>query len=122
MREILQQKLEDLIKPNMHSCICTVSTNPVFRGSRYSYSPLYKCTDGTGEPEVRGFRNGHYAGVLLMPKMETKKAYFTILEGNLDAAIKDMEIIMRLINSNALFPERRAAEIVFCNEIKRHYD
>lgn len=118
MEQISQNKLEQLIEASLLNHVCIVSINPRIRGSRYSFTPLYDCADGVGEPQVIGFRNGHYAGVLLMPKGESSNAYFTVLEGDINAAIKDTEIIMSLINSNALFPERRPSKIIFGDEIK----
>ncbi len=122
MMQISQQKLEDLIKPESHNSICIVSSNRNKDESRYSFTPLYNCADGVGFTEVRGFRNGHYAGVLLMPKNEEKIVYFSIFEGNLNAALEDKNIMLQLINTHALFPERRPKEVIFCNEIKRPYN
>jgi len=122
MEQISQQKLEDLIKPTLHSSICILSSSTEKNGSRYSFTPLYACVDGVGSPQARGFRNGHYAGVLLMPKNEEEIAYFSIFEGNISAALEDKNIILRLINTHAMFPERRPKQVIFCNEIKRPYN
>ena len=110
MTNINPSKLEELITSIPHTNICFLSSRDE-KNSKFSYTSLYDCEEGEGNPEVRGFKNGHYAGVLLMPRNEMNKAYFTVFEGDYNFAQKDMEIILRLINQNAMIRGRRQVQM-----------
>lgn len=113
MTDIDPARLDELLIDTAYTSLCLVLDSETrSRELRFSYTPLRVCERGQGSPEVRGFKNGHYRGILLMPKDQEDKVYFLIRKGELNYAIKDSKTILSLINSNALFPEKRPSQII----------
>ena len=120
MEYIEQDKLEYLLNPSKYNSFCIVSDpQRNKRELRFSYTSLLNCANGLGSPNVRGFKNGHYGGILLMPENEENTVYFLVKEGSIEIAQEDENSILRLINSNCLFPERRPSKIVLEDKIVR---
>ena len=121
MEDIDPSRLEDLLKLPYTSFCIVLDHERNKKKLNFSYTSLCYCSKGIQSPDVRGFKNGHYGGVLLMPKSQENVVYFSVMDGDFQVAIDDSKTILRLINSNCLFPERRPQEIILEDKIKKIY-